>query len=431
MKVLDVFAGAGGWDVATHRLGWNVDRCEIMPEANATAEAAGLGQLVHEDVCTLHIRPGDYRMVIGSPSCKRFSVAGIGTGRKAQDVIIEIVMSYATERPIGMQQAAEMIGDEDAALVLEPMRLICEGRPSFIALEQVPSVLPIWDAYAIVLRERGWQTVTGVLNAEQYGVPQTRRRAFLLASLEPATIVRLPDPTHSRYYGRDPQRMDAGVKPWVSMAEALGWGMTGWPSMTVTGGGTDGGDAEPFGNRARAGMEREHEAGRWHMRAAGVTGEGRPRDPEYPSPTLTGKGTAYWEMRSNYTKGGDLTGRGTRSVDHPSLTVTSNIGKNAWQPTEGEGRWQHRDEREAWPLNRPATTVMGDLRIDAPGHRDRSFDGERHHKRSIRVTVEEAAALQTFPADYPWQGKQGKKFLQVGNAVPPMLAEAVLRQFTS
>jgi DNA (cytosine-5)-methyltransferase 1 len=39
-----------------------------------------------------------------------------------------------------------------------------------------------------------------------------------------------------------------------------------------------------------------------------------------------------------------------------------------------------------------------------------------------RITVEEAAALQTFPAGMEWQGSQSAVFQQIGNAVPPNLA---------
>jgi DNA (cytosine-5)-methyltransferase 1 len=42
--------------------------------------------------------------------------------------------------------------------------------------------------------------------------------------------------------------------------------------------------------------------------------------------------------------------------------------------------------------------------------------------RMRRITVEEAAALQTFPRDMNWSGSQRTRFRQIGNAVPPMLA---------
>jgi DNA (cytosine-5)-methyltransferase 1 len=42
--------------------------------------------------------------------------------------------------------------------------------------------------------------------------------------------------------------------------------------------------------------------------------------------------------------------------------------------------------------------------------------------RLRRITVEEAAALQAFPAGMPWRGPRSVCFRQVGNAVPPVLA---------
>ena len=42
-----------------------------------------------------------------------------------------------------------------------------------------------------------------------------------------------------------------------------------------------------------------------------------------------------------------------------------------------------------------------------------------------RLTVEEAAAVQTFPRDTPFQGRQSSRFRQIGNAVPPLLGFAV------
>lgn len=72
------------------------------------------------------------------------------------------------------------------------------------------------------------------------------------------------------------------------------------------------------------------------------------------------------------------------------------------------------------PSSWPAPTVTGTaLRgqwvLRAPGEEDR------------RLTLAEATLLQGFRADYPWHGVEKSRFRQVGNAVPPPLAEAVAR----
>ncbi len=43
------------------------------------------------------------------------------------------------------------------------------------------------------------------------------------------------------------------------------------------------------------------------------------------------------------------------------------------------------------------------------------------------MTLGECAALQTFPAGYPFAGPVEDRYRQVGNAVPPMLAAAIAR----
>lgn len=56
------------------------------------------------------------------------------------------------------------------------------GEPEWVAMEEVPDVLPLWKQYAAILRAWGFSVWVGILNAADYGVPQTRRRAILLAS---------------------------------------------------------------------------------------------------------------------------------------------------------------------------------------------------------------------------------------------------------
>lgn len=48
--------------------------------------------------------------------------------------------------------------------------------------------------------------------------------------------------------------------------------------------------------------------------------------------------------------------------------------------------------------------------------------------RLRRLTVEECAALQGFPAGFAFRGSRASRFRQIGNAVPPPLARAVAAQ---
>lgn len=69
------------------------------------------------------------------------------------------------------------------------------------------------------------------------------------------------------------------------------------------------------------------------------------------------------------------------------------------------------------------TTKAGHVR----GGIDRASDALWLATGRRRLTVEECAALQDFPAGYPFQGHGRSIYRQIGNAVPPTLAEAIGR----
>lgn len=366
---LDLFRGAGGWSVAAKRLGITDDGVEVMREANETAFAAG-HHLAWADVWEpdFELVRGVVTGEIASPPCQTFSAAGKGAGRKALDDVLRVIKDGRYRSLTELRKVGEEVGDERTALVLSPLAYAHELEPEWIAWEQVPTVLPVWEACAEVLRTLGYSVWTGNLHAEQYGVPQTRKRAILIASR--THEVGMPVPTHSKYYPRDPSRLDEGVLPWVSMAEALGWGLTQRPSPTITGGGTETGGAEPIAKLAR----------------------------------YTGRGD--WVYRNN-----PMPNQAVRTLDQPAPTLS----------------FGH--QLPEWCFRRPSTTIVGSFKpeiVAAPGYR--TTVSRQNAPDSVRVTVQEAGVLQSFSADYPWQGSKTRQYLQVGNAIPPLMAEAILRE---
>ncbi|MFD8589103.1 DNA cytosine methyltransferase [Streptomyces sp. NPDC059637] len=320
VKIVDLFAGPGGVDVAAETLGVPTVGIEWDADACATRRAAGLGT-VQGDV--RQFGPADFLdadVLAGGPPCQTFTVAGSGAGRKALDDVLGFVerMISRDDREAIADDLAKL-DDERTGLVLEPLRWILEAidvrkKPyEAIVLEQVPAVLPVWEAYARALRDEGYSVDHGILHTEAYGIPQTRKRAVLIAR-KGEHDVKLPAPTHRTYRKGVPRDAgNAALAPWRTMGEVVE------------------------------------------------------------------RGTSF-EVISNYGTGGDPKLRGRRSSSQPSATVTGKIFRN----------------------------------------RIVSLDGAELH----RFDYSEAGRLQTFPADYPWSGRDVGQ--QIGNAVPPRLAVHVL-----
>jgi DNA (cytosine-5)-methyltransferase 1 len=347
---VDLFCGVG-WDLAARDLGLDPLGIDVDADVCATREALGMRTL-QGDVSALD--PADFgpvRLVIGSPPCPTFSAAGRGGGRHLTDILVRCLGEIAAgsdTRAERREEAYEVLepvywkaeqkkarkkkreADRDASvasarrdatmsiLVVEPLRWAVALRPQLIALEQVPDCFGLWVVVAQLLGALGYETWAGVLGAERYGVPQTRTRAILMASL--AGPVQPPRATHQRFVSGEPARyehtLDGVILPWISMAEALGWGMVERPCVTVAAGsGRQGGaDALDGGSGSRAAIERERERERERelgsigfrlARGAGMTernGDRRPVPATEPAPVITSKArTADWVELDTHT----------------------------------------------------------------------------------------------------------------------------------
>ncbi|WP_078489985.1 DNA cytosine methyltransferase [Streptomyces sp. SPB78] len=241
-QIIDLFAGPGGLDIAAKVLGIPSVGIELDDDACATRTAAGL-VTKQGDVCDFSATNFPAATVLtGGPPCQTYTVAGNGAGRQALDNVLEFVDRLVDREDWNTLKAKldADFADKRTGLVLQPLRWALDAldaeRPyEAIVLEQVPAVLPVWQAYAKALAQR-YHVWCGVLHTEEFGVPQTRRRAVLLARLREAgaddeccTLSKTgpcallePRPTHQRYRANAPRPVRRGkVAPWISMGKAL------------------------------------------------------------------------------------------------------------------------------------------------------------------------------------------------------------------
>jgi DNA (cytosine-5)-methyltransferase 1 len=460
--IVDCFAGPGGWDEGMRSIGiTDVVGLEWDAAACATRAAAG-HRTIRCDVAQYPTEPfvGRTRGWIGSPPCPPFSMAGKGLGRKE----IGRVHAAIERCREGWTDAAREGPwlDTRTPLVLEPLRWAWALKDSlqWVACEQVPPGLPLWEHMADVLRGWGFSATAVVLSAEQYGVPQTRARAFLLAHAE---RVRVAPPSHQAYrpgeaQGAAPECQGSmfgpGVLPWISMAEALGW--TGALDRRNTQRAANGErEAVPV-----VGVDRPSPTivgmspGQWVRTSFGEPHRGKAAGspkPEFdataaPSRTICSK-TGDWR-RTISERNGAMKNATVRDAAEPAPTLTASMDN-------GDSRWELRQNNRpngadssvgspaptlhfgarlndvSWVYSRPSQAMVGtfspDVVANPTGRRkDGKLVSRQASEGSVCIEVWEAAVLQSFPRDYPFQGSKTAQFLQVGNAVPPRLAAAVI-----
>ena len=186
--------------------------------------------------------------------------------------------------------------------------------------------------------------------------------------------------------------------------------------------------------------------GSYRWLRAGTNANDAERAEDEPAPTVRfgdRLNTVEWSLRGNNSVAGE--GKAERALDEQSLTVGSRADLWSLRMAGGDNATErpapapavafgHDAAAVKWVKDRPSTSIVGTFRPDVvtpPGHREWTPDAHRQDAEgSVRIEQHEAAVLQGFPPDYPFQGSKTSRFRQIGDAVPPPLALAVIAALT-
>jgi DNA (cytosine-5)-methyltransferase 1 len=201
---IDLFCGAGGASLAIHNAGYNltaaVDTDTVALDTHSRNLASDTVQHDLSDV-NVSVLPDsaqspDY--VHGSPPCRGFSKAN-------------------NDRSVT---------DTRNGLVFDFVEWVRQLAPAVVTLENVTGMLTISpdfiDGVVTAFTDCGYTVRWRVLNAADYGVPQTRKRVFTVAVRDDVTMPSrwFPQPTHAR---SETQTLDGQtLSPWLTVDSAIG-----------------------------------------------------------------------------------------------------------------------------------------------------------------------------------------------------------------
>lgn len=167
MKAVSLFAGVGGFDLALTRNGVDVvASVEIDKNARKVLEKQFPNSAILEDVCDVtgqqlfELGFDSNGIIVGGFPCQDLSVAGKRAG----------------------------LAGARSGLFWEVVRLLEETKAKYFILENVPGLLSSNNGRDLgtvigALVERGYGVAYRILDAQYFGVPQRRRRIFIVGCL--------------------------------------------------------------------------------------------------------------------------------------------------------------------------------------------------------------------------------------------------------
>ena len=341
IKTISLFSGCGGMDFGAAAAGARIIFAnDIDQDATSTFRKYFTEtELVAGDIADVKTFPAA-DLVIGGYPCQSFSMGG--------------------NRNPGV--------DGRTYLYLHFARCLDIAQPRYFVAENVSGLQKVRQGQFLADQVRafegtgkhGYRITAHVVDAKEYGIPQTRKRLFLVGVRRDLELVYVfPPITHGKATKKQPC-----LKPFASHGDAIA-DLPLWP------------------------------AGEFYE---------RPHDPE-------GHFSWYYMSRNRKAR-----------WDGPSYTVVAN--------------WRHTPLHPASPV---MTLTWSNL---ADGWKQRwDFSDEYEHiaghfERPIleiprRLSWREIARIQTLPRDFEPTGNVMSKFNQIGNAVPPRLAEILIGHLIS
>ena len=384
-RVIDLFCGAGGMSEGFSRAGFQIVAAADMDPIALRTLALNHPSLPPEGVLAGDIRELDHRslrklvgrrrldVLAGAPPCQGFSSAGFRskstrTGYRA----IGDERNYLFEWLVGM------------ALELEPRLFLMENVPGMkTARRQDVSFL---EAAARRLRAGGYITAVWQLNAAAFGVPQERTRCFLVAA---APDIELPGQPPEEYQNTR-SAFDVDALPPVTLTEAV----FDLPPLEAGTGSAVAGRVSPVSDND---VRLRRYLSKFQVREASKV---------------------TYNHYARYQNKQDL-----------ELYALLRPGEDSVHAIERYGRADlMRYRRDVFDDkyfrlrgDRPSKTIVSHLAKDGNGY--------IHPTQTRGITPREAARLQSFRDRYAFCGSPTDQWSQIGNAVPPMMAEKIARSF--